>query len=69
MNADTNSTRRYPRTLQEAFGPCVDDHVEPAPLTPDERRQRDNRELAAVGVLCGLCILCGLFIIWSTAHA
>lgn len=33
------NTRRYPRTLQEAFGPYTDGHIEPmpAPRRPSSR--------------------------------
>ena len=37
-------TRKYPRTMREAFGPYVDNRLEPMrdkPLEPPERRQQD----------------------------
>ena len=59
------NTRRFPRTLQEAFGPHTDNRVEPMPLTAEERRTRDNRELAAASILAALAGLAGLFIVFS----
>lgn len=68
MNPDpsTNSVRRFPRTLAEAFGPYTSQHVEPKPLTPEERAARDNRELIAATLLAGLAGAAGLFIVFST---
>lgn len=66
-NPETNSVRRFPRTLAEAFGPHTDNRVEPKPLTPAEKSARDNRELAAVGVLCLLVLVAALFIVFTTS--
>ena len=38
------NTRRYPRTMSEAFGPYVDNRLEPMrdkPLEPVDRRHQD----------------------------
>lgn len=68
MNTEpsTNNVRRFPRTLQEAFGPYTRPHVEPMPLTPEERAAKANRELIAATILAGLAGAAGLFIVFST---
>lgn len=42
--AGDNSTRRYPRTMTEAFGPHTDDLLYPMPERP---RKHQRGELAA----------------------
>lgn len=67
MKHHDNSVRRFPRTLDEAFGPHTSQRVEPMALTPEERRERDNRELVAATILCALAGLAGLFIIFTAS--
>lgn len=70
MNTEpsTNNVRRFPRTLQEAFGPYTSQRVEPKPLTPAERAARDNRELVAVAILCALLAIAGLFVTFTASQ-
>lgn len=66
VTSETNSVRRFPRTLTEAFGPHTSQVVEPKPLTVEERRARDNRELIAATLLAALAGVAGLVAIhWS----
>lgn len=65
MTDNNPSTRRYARTLSEAFGPYTSQHVEPMPDTPAERAKRANRELIAATLLAGLAGIAGLFIVFS----
>jgi hypothetical protein len=45
------NTRRYPRTLQEAFGPYCGHHItEPKPLHPHDRLVIRASVLAAVAL-------------------
>jgi hypothetical protein len=53
------NNERFPRTLQEAFGPYTSYQVEAA----EERRARDNRELWVVSVCSALCGIAGLLIV------
>lgn len=52
------TTRKHPRTLQEAFGPYTDDHIE-EPLRPLDRA--DKIELFAF-TLIGVAALAVLWI-------
>lgn len=63
------NTRRFPRTLQEAFGPHTDSRLHPKPLTPEERAAQANRELVAATVLCALVGIVGMFIVFSGASS
>lgn len=44
MNPAMNNTRKFPRTLQEAFGPYTDNLLYPMPECP---RKHQGGELAA----------------------
>lgn len=48
-----NTTRRHPRTLNEAFGPYTSQHVEPMPSTPSKWERIADRLFAiALGLIC-----------------
>lgn len=58
MSAVNNNTRRYPRTLKEAFGPYTDDsYVEPMP------EPRSVHPSTWFILACGIA---GLLITWWT---
>ena len=46
-----NTTRRRPRTLNEAFGPYASQHVEPMPSTPSKWERIADR-LFAIALGC-----------------
>ena len=48
-----NTTRRHPRTLQQAFGPYTSREVEPMPHKPSKaERIADALFAAALGLIC-----------------
>ena len=63
------NTRRFPRTLTEAFGPYTGQRVEPMAPTPEERAAQANRELIAATALAALAGAAGLFITFATGCA
>ena len=53
-----NTTRRHPRTLNEAFGPYTSQHVEPMPSTPSKwERIADVLFATALGLICAAGIV------------
>jgi len=46
-----NTTRRHPRTLNEAFGPYTSQHVEPMPSEPSKWERIADR-LFAIALGC-----------------
>ena len=48
-----NTTRRHPRTLNEAFGPYTSQHVEPMPSKPSKwERIADALFAVALALIC-----------------
>ena len=59
MNTSNQTTRKFPRTLSEAFGPYTSQHIEPAPepMHPHDRVVLRACALAAIALVA--------FLIWS----
>lgn len=58
-----NTTRRHPRTLNEAFGPYTSQHVEPMPSTPSKWERIADRLFAIALGLIG----CAILITWAAS--
>lgn len=55
------NTRRYPRTLQEAFGPYTSRHIEPMPGT--EPRWTPVR--AALAIVYAITLVTFVWAVWK----